>query len=806
MIYRRGDGTRTTFSVNAAPIRDANGQVIAVVSTFLDIEPRRQLELELREAESRFAAAFKASPVAKVISTMADGRIVDANERFLTMFGRTRADIIGQPSTTIGMWDKPSDRVRALEKLREDGSLRDWEVVVRGAGDERRHVLLSVEKLEIAGTPCLLTGLYDITDRVRAEAALNESQQFAQAILNSSASGIYVWDLDSNNAVFVNEQYARITGHQLNEIDALSGREALSVHPDDLPLVFAHMEQVRSLPDGQTLEVEYRYRRADGAWIWCSSINAVFRRSQDGIAHQAIGSLTDITLRKTQEEQLRRSEQRFGLFIAQAPAAVAMFDREMRYLAVSQRWLQDFGIQQDIIGRDHYKVFPEIPERWKAIHRRALAGAVERSEEDRFVRADGTVEWLRWEVRPWYDPAGAIGGIVIFSEDITARKRLEAQLLQSQKMESIGQLAGGIAHDFNNLLTAIGGYAELALADLPAEASLRADLTEIQHATNRATALTRQLLSFARRQRMEMRSLNLNELATNLEKLLRRLIGEHIQLVTQLQPNLGHVVGDHGQIEQVLINLAVNARDAMPDGGTLSITTRNFDLDTRFGIGQVDLPAGAYVLVTVSDTGVGIPPEHQKHLFEPFFTTKPIGQGTGLGLATSYGIVKQHGGAIWIYSEVGHGTIVKIYLPRDTEILANQQQEQVTAPLPGGSETVLLVEDEPAVRTLAARVLRECGYIVLEAADGTEAVRQAEAHLPQPIHLLLSDVVMPLLSGPVAAAQIQSIYPSIRMLFISGYPDLIKAPVDTVALDARLIQKPFSPADLAAAVRAALDC
>ncbi len=624
--------------------------------------------------------------------------------------------------------------------------------------------------------------------------------------------------------------------------------------------------------------------------------------------------------------QLRGNQGRFQLFITQAPTAVAMFDREMRYLAVSRRWMQDFHLQEAVIGRSHYQVFPEIPERWKAIHRRCLAGAVERSDEDAFVRADGSTDWIRWEVRPWYDAAGAVGGIVVFSEDITAqkqaeqglqrsealyraiarnlpdagvlvvgpdlryllaegpaiarlglsraqlegyspeqvfepeaaakalhgfrtaldgqelaiervyadhvlwtsyvplrdehgqvqfamalilditeRRRLETQLLQAQKMESVGQLAGGIAHDFNNLLTAIGGYAELVLGALGPDDPSRADLVEIQRATERATSLTRQLLAFARRQRLAMRSLDLGELVRNLERLLRRLIGEQIQLVVRVEPGLGQVLADPGQIEQVLVNLAINARDAMPGSGTLTIELDNIDLGERFAYGYVDLAAGAYVMIAVSDSGVGIPPEIQPHLFEPFFTTKPPGQGSGLGLATSYGIVKQHGGAIWVSSEVGRGTAVKIYLPRHHAPPADQRPAEELGQLPSGSETVLLVEDEPAVRALAARVLRACGYTVIEAADGEAAVRAAQQHAPEPLHLLISDVVMPHLGGPETAAQIRAIYPNIAVLFMSGYTGIDPAgSCEMPEPDAPLIQKPFSAGVLANAVRIGL--
>jgi two-component system, cell cycle sensor histidine kinase and response regulator CckA len=640
------------------------------VSTFHATARQRELELALGESEARFATAFHVSPVAMVISTVAEGRVLDANMRFLKLFGYEREQIVGQASTALGMWADPDDRLRALKLLQRDGYVRDWEVVIRGADDRQRYALLSVERIQLTATPCLLTALYDITDRVCTEAALQQSEALYHAI--------------------------------------------------------AH-----SLPD----------------------------------------------------------------------AAVFVVDPEGRYLLAEGPGLMLMGLSQDELqGRTPHEVFdPATATQTTTYFQQALAG-------EEVILEYTYAERIWWKhYTPLRNDDGQIWAAISLALDITARKRLEQQLLQAQKMESIGQMAGGIAHDFNNLLTAIGGYSELVLAELPPDAPARADLTEIQKATDRAAALTRQLLAFSRRQHLETRPTNLNELVADLENLLRRLIGEHIQLVILPASDLGLVVVDPGQIEQVLVNLVLNARDAMPEGGLLTITTANVELEGQSAHGHGDLPAGPYVLLTVSDTGVGIAPELQAHVFEPFFSTKLPGKGSGLGLATCYGIVTQHGGAIWLYSELDYGTTVKIYLPRDDAATLSPRQPIVATALPRGHETVLLAEDEPAVRAMAVRVLAACGYNLLAATDGADAVRVAAAHLPLPIHLLLTDVVMPHMSGPAAAEQLRAWYPELRILYMSGYTGMAGARHTLTTHTEPLIQKPFSPSELAVAVRTTLD-
>jgi nitrogen-specific signal transduction histidine kinase/CheY-like chemotaxis protein len=359
---------------------------------------------------------------------------------------------------------------------------------------------------------------------------------------------------------------------------------------------------------------------------------------------------------------------------------------------------------------------------------------------------------------------------IAFVSDITARKRLEEQLVHSQKMEAVGRLAGGIAHDFNNLLTIISGYDRLLLNALSPMDPLRGYAEEIARASERATALTKQLLAFSRRQIIQPRLLSLNEVIAETQDMLRRLLGESIKLAPVLQPALGAVRADRSQMEQVLFNLAVNARDAMPEGGTITVETANVDLDVDYAKTHLGVQPGPYVMMAVTDTGIGMDAETRRHIFEPFFTTKPADQGTGLGLATVYGIVKQNGGDIWVYSELGRGTTFKVYLPRANGESQVENKPAAAGEFRRGAETVLVVEDEKSVRQLIVTVLRQHGYQVLEAGDSLEAVQVSEAHTG-PIHLLVTDVIMPHSSGRDLAERLQAVRAGIKVLYISGYTE-----------------------------------
>jgi two-component system cell cycle sensor histidine kinase/response regulator CckA len=410
--------------------------------------------------------------------------------------------------------------------------------------------------------------------------------------------------------------------------------------------------------------------------------------------------------------------------------------------------------------------------------------------------------WTAENIRAIRDEGGAVIRYEGSIEDITGRKTLEEQFRQSQKMEAVGQLAGGIAHDFNNLLTVITGYSELLLSGVQDD-PVRRKVEEIRKAAERASALTRQLLAFSRKQVLQPRVLDLPETVVGMDKMLRRLIGEDVELVTLLESGLEKVKADPGQIEQVIMNLAINARDAMPQGGKLTIETKNVFLDDAYARRHATVTPGHYVMLAVSDTGTGMDEETQAHIFEPFFTTKEQGKGTGLGLSTVYGIVKQSGGNIWVYSEPEHGTTFKIYLPVAGET-DESRREEVAAERPQGTETILLVEDEEAVRLLLLDILDAEGYAVLPASNGRDALRVCEQH-SGPIHLLITDVVMPGMSGRELAARLAEECGDAKVLYMSGYTD--DAIIHHGVLDAgtNFLQKPFTPDAVARKVREVLD-
>ena len=504
------------------------------------------------------------------------------------------------------------------------------------------------------------------------------------------------------------------------------------------------------------------------------------------------------------EAALRASEERFRALVENSSDALLLLDADGRVKYMTPSSVRHLGwTPEQLIGRSILEfMHPDDGERVGGRIREALdLPGKSLGGEVRFHHADGS--WRIMEgvgVNRLADPA--VAGIVVNVRDITERRKLEDQLRQAQKMEAVGQLAGGVAHDFNNLLTAILGYCHLMLDEIPEGDPLRLDLLEIQAAGDRAASLTRQLLAFSRRQMLQPQVVDINLLVTQLEKLLRRLISEDVELVTALAPGLRPVTVDPASVEQILVNLAVNARDAMPTGGRLTIETANVDLDEAYAVTHVAMPAGPYVMLAVSDSGQGMDAPTRARIFEPFFTTKEQGKGSGLGLATVYGIVKQSGGYIWVYSEPGHGTSFKVYLPPTAAASVARPTAHDPAHV-AGWETVLLVEDEDAVRALAREVLRRHGYVVLEARHGVDALSVAERHADA-IHLLVTDVVMPHMSGRALSERLAGARPQMKTLFMSGYTDHALLPEDLTP-GGEFLQKPFTPEALAGRVRHLLD-
>jgi len=536
---------------------------------------------------------------------------------------------------------------------------------------------------------------------------------------------------------------------------------------------------------------------------------AQLHQNLEKLVDERTAALTkEIAEHERADAALRQSDERFRQLADNIHEVFFITDvRSGRVLYVSPAYEQVWGrsCESAYAAPDAWTevVHPEDRERMRAAPATST-GKPWSEEVFRIVRPDGQVRWVRSRTSPVREPSGEVHRIVGVAEDVTDLRAIEQQLQQAQKMEAVGTLAGGVAHDFNNLLTAITGYTDLVLEDLPPGDPRREDLQEVRKAADRAAALTRQLLAFSRRQVLQPRVLDINEVVTGTEKLLRRIIGEDVVLETRLGADLPGVHADAGQLEQVIVNLAVNARDAMPNGGRLTIETGVAELDATYAASRPEVHPGRYVLLALTDTGHGMSPETQSHIFEPFFTTKGPGKGTGLGLATVYGIVKQSEGHVAAYSEVGRGTTMKVYLPgRDVRVERAAPAAAEAAP-PSGTETILLVEDEEGVLKLAQEVLARNGYAVLVARDGAEAVARCHTHAGE-IHLMVTDVVMPGMGGPESASTVKCLRPGMKVLFMSGYAD--RAIAEHRVLDPGMpyLQKPFTPAALARKVRDVLD-
>ncbi|HEX5735915.1 MAG TPA: response regulator [Blastocatellia bacterium] len=524
------------------------------------------------------------------------------------------------------------------------------------------------------------------------------------------------------------------------------------------------------------------------------------------VVARALRERSEQSKHKRAELALRESEERLQAILDNSPALIYTQDNELRFTFVNQRFETLFRVKKDWIKeKTAHELFPKDLADILVSHcDEVLSDRAPREFEEVIPHEDGPHTYVSIRF-PLYDSAQGLSGLCSISTDVTESKMLEEQLRHAQKMEAIGRLAGGVAHDFNNLLTAIIGYSQIVLASLGPNESLRKEVEEILAAGKRASSLTSQLLAFSRRQVLQPSVIDLNLVVSNTTKMLRRLIGEDIHLVTKLSPDLGRVKIDPAQIEQVIMNLAVNARDAMPSGGKLTIETSNTPLDEAYGREHINVQPGNYVMLAVTDTGVGMEADTRSHIFEPFFTTKEKGLGTGLGLSMVYGIVKQSGGYIWVYSEAGEGTTFKIYLPRVEGAEEAVLQRDDAEYLPRGRETILLVEDEQAVRDLSARILRELGYTVIEASNGEEALVISSERANGEIHLLLTDVVMPQMSGKLLTDMVKAARPGIRVLFSSGYTDNALVHHGSLEPGTAFLQKPFSPGALARKVREVLD-
>jgi PAS domain S-box-containing protein len=511
----------------------------------------------------------------------------------------------------------------------------------------------------------------------------------------------------------------------------------------------------------------------------------------------------DITARRAGEAELRKLSQA----VEQSPVSIVITDLEGNIEYVNPKFTELTGYARDEVMGKNPRILKSgemPPEFYRTLWQTITSGGEWRGEL-RNCKKNGELFWEDASISSILDERGRITHFLAVKEDITARKALEAQYAQSQKMEAIGRLAGGVAHDFNNLLTVISGYTSLLLRDAARDSRPGMALAEIEAASKRAAALTQQLLAFGRRQVLQPRPLNLAAIVSEVETLLRRVIGEDVVFSTSGSPDLGTIVADPGQIEQVLLNLTVNARDAMPGGGRLEIETSNATVSEQAARAMPGLLPGEYVLLSVSDTGLGIPPEVLPHVFEPFFTTKEKGKGTGLGLATVYGIVKQSGGGIYADTEVGRGTTFRIYLPHVPEAAGEAPVAGNQAAVPRGSETILLVEDEGGVRNIVGRLLEDFGYHVISLSDPLEAIARMAGAGADGVALVLTDVVMPHMDGRTLSLRLREARPGLKILLMTGYMPDEALQAGGSGDGTPLLQKPFRPEQLARKVREVLD-
>ncbi len=649
----------------------------------------------------------------------------------------------------------------------------------------------------------LLFDIYTIYQQLqlhRIRRQLFQREELFRLITDNASDMIAVVDMEGRR-IYNSMSYQTVLGYSPAELRESSS--LAQIHPEDLERVKAAGAHARATGEGQTLE--YRIRHKSGSWRTLESTASVITNSR-GVAEKMVIVNRDITERKFAQEALRLADAGFRTVVEDAPYGIYRTNEEGRLLRVNPALQKMLGYETslDLLKANLQLEIFRFPTEFTKLIERLHGGDECKDVEAEWKQKDGTPITVKCNGRRLTSEEDNEIFFEMFVEDITDKRILEKQLRMAGKMEAVGRLSGGIAHDFNNLLGVIIGYSQVLIRALGPTNPLTEHVTEIEKAGNRAAALTRQLLAFSRQQILSPTVLNLNDLVEDMQKMLPRLIGEDIAVTIAMDPGLNSVLADRNQIEQVILNLAVNARDAMPEGGVLRIDTKNIALDEAYARLHPGAKSGRYVCLTVTDSGTGMDAETLAHIFEPFFTTKEIGKGTGLGLATVYGVVKQSCGYVWVDSEPGKGASFQIFLPRVVQVPVASTPNSGAGDNLRGSETILLVEDSEPLRKLAVALLTGRGFEVLSAANAEQAVEVAAAH-PGSIQLLVTDVIMPGQNGRVLGERLVASYPRLKVLYISGYTDSFIAGHGVLGADSHLLNKPFTEEALIHKVREVLD-
>ncbi|MBI4410465.1 MAG: PAS domain S-box protein, partial [Gemmatimonadetes bacterium] len=777
----------------------ANARQAGVVGVALDITEQQGAEQSLEQRGEQYRRLVELSPDAMLVHSQ--GRVVFVNTAGARLFGAAERELLVGRDTSRLIHPESrsvfSERLRQILESGVPGPL--FEARFQRLDGSEFIAEVSSAPASWEGAPAMELALREVTERIQAQREREAHLALFAALIDNMRAGVLVETeqrrIFAVNAAFCDIFAIPVPPRELVGADCARAAQQvkqLLADPEAFPARIDELVRRRKL----VLAEELRF--TDGR-VYERDYLPIFSAERKFIGH--MWQYRDVSQRKRAEQLLRDSEERYRVLFEEDLAGNFVSTPDGRLLACNAAFANIFGFASvDAALRcDLRDLYPDRGARQEMLERVRRDKRIDSSELE-LRRTDGTPVYVMETLVGVFDERGELTEMRGYLLDITERKQLEQQLRQSQKMEAVGRLAGGVAHDFNNLLTAIRGYGEMLLGEFDASDPRRKDIEEIKNAAERATSLTRQLLAFSRRQMLELRPVDLNSVVLEMDKLVRRLIGEDIELITILEPELRPVRGDPGQIEQVILNLVVNARDAMPQGGRLTIETANVDLDRQSTRWLSGLQPGAYGMLVVSDTGHGMDQEVLAHLFEPFFTTKERGKGTGLGLSTVYGIVRQSGGQITARSELGHGTSFRIYLPQLQEAPAPPPPKPAPQKAQAGSETILVVEDQDAVRSLARRVLQQHGYRVLEARHGGEALRVAQ-ELEGPLHLLLTDIVMPEMGGHELVKRMASLRPDTKVLFMSGYTDQAFVHYEGYDAATAFLEKPFTPHSLALKVR-----